>query len=75
MASDVRQAIGNNQPAQPNYEKMYAQFKADPAGYLMKSALKIPPTMTNPEQIVRHLAGTGQIPAPLRAMVDSMLGR
>ncbi|MEE6208516.1 MAG: hypothetical protein VZR95_10725 [Alphaproteobacteria bacterium] len=63
------------QPQQPNYDKMFEQFKKDPAGYLMKAQLKIPQTMNSPEQIVRHLAQTGQIPPQLRGMVNSMLGR
>lgn len=75
MASTAMQALGNGQTPQntPNMEKMFEQFKANPAQYLMKASLNIPQTMNNPEQIVRHLAQTNQIPPQLRGMVDSML--
>lgn len=75
MASTAMQALGSGQTPQntPNMDRMFEQFKADPAQYLMKANLNIPQSMNSPEQIVRHLASTNQIPPQLRGLVNSML--
>lgn len=58
---------------QPNMQQMRQQFNQNPMRYL--TGLNIPQGMTDPEQIVRHLDGTGQIPPMLQAMVNAKLGR
>ena len=75
MASTAMQALGSEQAPQntPNMEKMFEQFKANPAQYVMKASLNIPQTMNNPEQIVRHLAQTNQVPPQLRGILNAML--
>lgn len=58
---------------QPNMAMMQQQFNQNPMRYL--TGLNIPQGMTDPEQIVRHLDSTGQIPPMLQAKVNAMLGR
>jgi hypothetical protein len=58
---------------QPNMQQMQQQFNQNPMRYL--TGLNIPQGMTDPEQIVRHLDKTGQIPPMLQAKVNAMLGR
>lgn len=58
---------------QPNMAMMQQQFNQNPMRYL--AGLNIPQGMTDPEQIVRHLDSTGQIPPVLQAKVNAMLGR
>lgn len=58
---------------QPNMAMMQQQFNQNPMRYL--AGLNIPQGMTDPEQIVRHLDSTGQIPPMLQAKVNAMLGR
>lgn len=58
---------------QPNMAMMQQQFNQNPMRYL--AGLNIPQGMTDPEQIVRHLDSTGQIPPVLQARVNAMLGR
>lgn len=58
---------------QPNMAMMQQQFNQNPMRYL--TGLNIPQGMTDPEQIVRHLDSTGQIPPMLQARVNAMLGR
>lgn len=58
---------------QPNMQQMQQQFNQNPMRYL--TGLNIPQGMTDPEQIVRHLDSTGQIPPILQARVNAMLGR
>lgn len=63
----------NIQNQQPNMQQMQQQFNQNPMRYL--TGLNIPQGMTDPEQIVRHLDSTGQIPPMLQAMVNAKLGR
>lgn len=58
---------------QPNVAMLQQQFNQNPMRYL--AGLNIPQGMTDPEQIVRHLDSTGQIPPMLQARVNAMLGR
>ena len=60
-----------NQNNQPDMNKLFQQFKADPLKYLTG----IPQGMTNPQQIVQYLANNGRIPAQLQGRVNAMLGR
>lgn len=56
----------------PNLAQMRQQFEQDPRRYL--GGLDIPEGMTDAEQIVRHLASTGQVPPMLRDMVNAKIG-
>ena len=58
---------------QPNMQQMQQQFNQNPMRYL--TGLNIPQGMTDPEQIVRHLDSTGQVPPMLQPMVNAKLGR
>lgn len=59
---------------QPN-QKIYDEFKQDPAAYLVKCGLQIPEGFSgNYRALVEHLASTGQIPPALRGRVQAMLG-
>ena len=59
------------QNQQVDYNKLYNMFLQDPMKYL--GNLNIPQGMTDGEQIVRHLASTGQVPPMLRAYVNAQL--
>lgn len=56
---------------QPDMNALYQQFLQNPLQYL--SELNIPQNLTTPEQMVRHLASTNQIPPQLQAMVNAKL--
>lgn len=58
---------------QPNMQQMQQQFNQNPMRYL--TGLNIPQGMTDPEQIVRHLDSTGQVPPMLQGIVNAKLGR
>lgn len=67
-------AVGKSQQAQqPDMNKLFEQFKQNPMKYL--TGLNIPQGMTEPKQIVMHLANTGGIPPQLQGRVNAMLGR
>lgn len=57
----------------PNMQLAYQQFQQNPMRFL--TGLNIPQGMTDPRQIVEHLANTGQVPPQLQAMVNARLGR
>ena len=58
---------------QPDLNKMFQQFKQNPLEYLVKAKLNIPQGMTDPQQIVNHLMGTGQIPKQLMSQINQMM--
>ena len=62
-----------NQQPNPNMQMAYQQFQQNPMRFL--GGLSIPQGMTDPRQIVEHLANTGQVPPQLQAMVNARLGR
>lgn len=61
----------NQQPL--DFEKLFAQFKENPAKYLAN--LNLPPSIQTPEQAVRYLASTNQIPPLIQKQVYGMLGK
>jgi hypothetical protein len=61
------------QNQQVDYNKLYNMFLQNPMKYL--GNLNIPQGMTDGEQIVRHLASTGQVPPMLQGIVNAKLGR
>ena len=68
----IPQQTTNQQPNQ----KMYDEFKQDPAAYLVKCGLNIPADFSGDYRaLVEHLASTGQIPPALRGRVQAMLGK
>lgn len=56
---------------QPDTTALFQQFVQNPMQYL--AGLNIPPNLSTPEQMVRHLAATNQIPPQLQAMVNAKL--
>ena len=58
---------------QPDLNKMFQQFKQNPLEYLVKAKLNIPQGMTDPQQIVNHLMGTGQVPKQLMPQINQMM--
>lgn len=80
MSDSMFQRLGNGKSQQPNQQaqqpdmnKLFEQFKQNPMKYL--AGLNIPQGMTEPKQIVMHLANTGGIPPQLQGRVNAMLGR
>lgn len=66
-------ALASNQNIDIN--ALYKQFQMNPLDFLIKSRLNIPQGMNNPQQIVQHLATSGQVPPQYRQQVDAMLKR
>lgn len=59
-----------------NNEKMYEEFRQNPANFLIKCGLNIPQDFSGDYRaMVQHLANTGQIPPALQGRVNAMLGR
>lgn len=57
-----------------NSEKMYEEFRQNPANFLIKCGLNIPQDFQGDYRaMVQHLANTGQIPPALRGRVQAML--
>lgn len=57
-----------------NNEKMYEEFRQNPANFLIKCGLNIPADFQGDYRaMVQHLANTGQIPPALRGRVQAML--
>lgn len=63
----------NNQSQQLDFNALYNQFVQNPAKYL--SNCNIPPECQTPEQIVRHLAATNQIPPLLQPQIYGMFNK
>lgn len=57
----------------PDIGKMFQQFKQNPIEYLIKAKLNVPQGMTDPQQIVNHFMGTGQIPKQLMPQIHQMM--
>lgn len=72
MPSELYKNFASNQP-QMNMNQMFEQFKQNPLKYL--GGMNIPQNVSNPADIVRHLANSGQIPPQLQGRVNAMLGR
>ena len=62
-----------NQPQQLDFNALFNQFKQNPAKYLANC--NIPPECQTPEQAVRYLASTNQIPPLIQQQVYGMLGK
>lgn len=59
-----------------NSQKMYEEFRQNPANFLIKCGLNIPADFQGDYRaMVQHLANTGQIPPALQGRVNAMLGR
>ena len=57
-----------------NNEKMYEEFRQNPANFLIKCGLNIPADFQGDYRaMVQHLANTGQIPPALQGRVNAML--
>lgn len=61
----------------PNTKAQYAlsQLQSDPSGVLRKIGLNIPSGMTDPQQMVRHLMQSGQVPQGRIAQAMQMMGQ
>lgn len=57
-----------------NNQKMYEEFRQNPANFLIKCGLNIPADFSGDYRaMVQHLANTNQIPSALRGRVQAML--
>lgn len=63
----------NLQPQQPDFNSLFKEFKQNPMKYL--GNLNLPPDIQTPEQAVRYLASTNQIPPLIQQQVYGMLGK
>lgn len=70
----IFEALASNNP-QIDINALYQQFQLNPVEFLVRSRLNIPQGLTNPQQIVQHLATSGQIPPQYQRQVDAMLKR
>lgn len=61
------------QPQLPDFDKLFEQFKQNPDKYL--GNFNIPSNIQTPEEKVRYLAATNQIPPLLQKQIYAMLGR
>lgn len=61
------------QPQLPDFGKLFEQFKQDPDKYL--GNFNIPPNIQTPEEKVRYIAATNQIPPLLQKQIYGMLGK
>lgn len=65
----------NKKTNEPDINALFQQFKKNPVEFLIKSKLNIPQGMNgNPQEIVRHLYNSGQIPQQILPKVQQMLG-
>lgn len=67
--------LSNSNPQTPNIHALYQEFVSNPVGFLVRSKFNIPQNVTNPQQIVQHLASTGQVPPQMQQRVNQMLYR
>lgn len=67
----IFEALASNQ--QIDINALYQQFQLNPVEFLVRSRLNIPQGMNNPQQIVQHLATSGQVPPQYQRQVDAML--
>lgn len=65
---------GQQQPG-PDFNRLFQEFRRNPAEFLIKSRLNIPANISNPEDMVRHLMNTNQVPPAYRAELNQMLRR
>lgn len=76
MSNPLFQQIGGQQAAPMNPAQLVQQIKSDPAGMLRQKGLTIPAGMNNPQQIVRHLLQSGQVPqARYQQIMQMMQGK
>lgn len=61
------------QPQQLDLNKLFNEFKQNPSKYL--SGLNLHPDIQTPEQAVRYLAQTGQIPPLIQKQVYGLVGK
>lgn len=61
------------QPQMPDFNKLFEEFKQDPNKYL--GNLNIPQNLQTPEEKVRYLAATNQIPPLIQKQIYGMLGK
>lgn len=73
MSNPVFKNQNGSQNQQLDFNSLYEQFKQNPAKYLANC--NIPPECQTPEQIVRYLASTNQIPPLIQQQVYGMLGK
>lgn len=74
MANPLMQ--NRSQASDVNNQKMYEEFRQNPANFLIKCGLNIPADFSGDYRaMVQHLANTGQIPPALQGRVNAMLGR
>lgn len=74
MANPLMQ--NRSQANDGNNEKMYEEFRQNPANFLIKCGLNIPQDFQGDYRaMVQHLANTGQIPPALQGRVNAMLGK
>ena len=72
MANPLMQ--NRSQANNGNNEKMYEEFRQNPANFLIKCGLNIPQDFQGDYRaMVQHLANTGQIPPALQGRVNAML--
>ena len=59
-----------------DFNKLYQQFQKNPIEFLIKSKLNIPQNIgNNPQEIVKYLFQSGQVPKQLMPRVQQMLGK
>lgn len=63
----------NQQSQQIDFNALYNQFIQDPMKYM--GNLKFPPEVQTPEQAVRYLASTNQIPPLIQQQVYGFLNK
>lgn len=73
QSSSPNQNGSQMQPQLPDFGKLFEQFKQDPDKYL--GNLNIPSNVQTPEEKVRYLAATNQIPPLLQKQIYAMLGK
>lgn len=70
---NIQNGSNNQQPQQLDFNKLFNQFKENPMKYL--GNCNLPPDIQTPEQAVRYLASTNQIPPLIQQQVYGMLGK
>lgn len=78
MSDSMFQRLGNGKPQQPNQQpqqpdinKMFQEFQKNPLKYLPNA----PKDVINPMDLLKFYADNGKVPPMLQGRVNAILGR